>query len=87
MRKLRSPWAAAPFATYVPIGSQRERRLKSVPDFRGLTEIVTADLDAPFVANYRMPALVWFMTIMGAVVSMLGCLSLRGASRSVREAV
>jgi hypothetical protein len=81
--RVELPLAYSPFMEI----SQRERPLKSVPDFRGLTEIVTADLDAPFVANYRMPALVWFMTIVGAVVSMLGCLSLRSQAKSPRETI
>lgn len=57
--------------------SQQGRMLKSTPDFRGLTQIFTTDLDAPFVAHYRMPWIVWLATIVGTVLTVLGYIVVR----------
>jgi hypothetical protein len=59
---------------YSPLNriTQRGQPLESVPDFRGLTQIVTSEPEEPIVSKYRMPLLVWLLMAMGVGTCLLG---------------
>jgi hypothetical protein len=72
---------------YSPLNriTQRGQPLESMPDFRGLTQIVTREPQGPVVANYRMPPLVWLLMAKGAGTCLLGSTLCRRASHSTFE--
>jgi hypothetical protein len=59
---------------YSPLNriTQRGQPLESLPDFRGLTQIVTSEPQEPIVAKYRMPSLVWLLMAMGVGTCLVG---------------
>lgn len=66
--RVELPLAYSPFNRI----TQRGQPLESMPDFRGLTQIVTREPQEPVVANYRIPSLVWLLMAMGAGTCLLG---------------
>lgn len=57
--------------------SQHGEPLRSVPDFRGLTQILSKTPHEPIIAKFRMPWSVWFLMATGGLTCLLGWRTLR----------